>query len=48
MTFLSAREVAELAEGLEDVVVTEEDRVGPAYSAPKHWHLFEVVARQPR
>ena len=48
MTFLPADGVAERAAGLEDVVVTEEDRDGPAYSGQKQWHLFEVVARQPR
>ena len=47
MTFVSAHRVAELTAALDDVVVTEEDRDGEAYSGPKHWHLFEVVGRQP-
>jgi trans-aconitate methyltransferase len=47
-TFLSAARVAELTAGLDEVVVTEDDSDGAAYSGPKHWHLFEALARQPR
>jgi hypothetical protein len=28
--------------------VVEEENDREAYSGPKHWHLFDVVARQPR
>jgi trans-aconitate methyltransferase len=45
MTFVSAQRVDELAAGL-DADIIEEERDGEAYSGPKHWHVFDVVARR--
>ena len=45
MTFVSAQRVDELTAGL-DADILEEERDGEAYSGPKHWHVFDVVARR--
>lgn len=47
MTFHTADEVRALLDGLELVSWTEEDADGTAYTGPKHWHVFHVVARRP-
>ena len=47
MTFHSADEARALLDGLEIVGWTEEDADGTAYTGPKHWHVFHVVARRP-
>lgn len=47
-TFLSRVAARELFHGLEVIRFGEQDEDGPAYSGPKHWHVFEVVARRPR
>jgi SAM-dependent methyltransferase len=46
MTFLSARAARELFDGLEVVSWVELDEDGPAYGGPKHWHVFQVIARR--
>ncbi|WIM97022.1 methyltransferase domain-containing protein [Actinoplanes oblitus] len=46
MTFLTAAEAAALATGLTTEHWHEEDEVGPAFSGPKHWHVFELIARR--
>jgi trans-aconitate methyltransferase len=43
-TFLTAAEVRELAGGLRIEHWHEEDAVGPAFSGPKHWHVFDLIA----
>jgi trans-aconitate methyltransferase len=45
-TFLAVEEVRALFDGLEIVRFEVEDADGPAYTGPKHWHVFDVVARQ--
>lgn len=35
-----------LFDGLELVRFDVEERDGPAYSGPKHWHVFDVIARK--
>ena len=45
MTFLESAEARALCDGLEIVSWDEEDADGPAYSGPKHWHVFHVIAR---
>ena len=47
MTFVSRDRAEALLEGLHLVSLEEEDADGPAYSGPKHWHVFHVVARAP-
>lgn len=45
MTFLNADEVRALTAGLEIEHWHERDEPGPAFSGPKHWHVFELIAR---
>lgn len=45
MTFLSAPAAREIFTGLEIVSWHEEEGVASAFSGPKHWHVFDVVAR---
>ena len=47
-TFLTRAETAALLDGLEVVAFREEDEDGEAFSGPKHWHVFDVIARAPR
>lgn len=47
MTFLARAEVDALLDGLDVVVLEETDEDGTAFSGPKHWHVFDVVARRP-
>ncbi|WP_243420800.1 hypothetical protein [Micromonospora globispora] len=47
MTFLSEASARALLEGLDLVSFTERDEEGAAYSGPKHWHVFDVIARRP-
>ncbi|WP_431695938.1 methyltransferase domain-containing protein [Kocuria rhizophila] len=46
-TFLTRDEVDELVTGLEVLRLDEEERDGPAFSGPKHWHTYQLVARRP-
>ncbi len=46
MTFLTAAEATALAAGLTVEHWHEQDEMGPAYSGPKHWHVFELIARR--
>lgn len=41
-------EVEGLVRGLEVVELTERSERGPAFSGPKHWHVFTVIARARR
>ncbi|MFI7598313.1 class I SAM-dependent DNA methyltransferase [Actinoplanes sp. NPDC049681] len=43
-TYLSGAEVRALLDGLEIRSFAEEDADGPAFSGPKHWHVFDVLA----
>lgn len=47
MTFLGSSEARSLVDGLEIEHWHEEDEFGPAYSGPKHWHVFHIIARRP-
>ena len=47
MTFHSADQARALLDGLEIVHWDEEDADGMAYTGPKHWHVFHIVARRP-
>ena len=46
-TFLTREHTLDLFTGMEVVRFDEEDEDGHAFSGPKHWHVFHVVARQP-
>jgi trans-aconitate methyltransferase len=47
MTFLTRSRLGELLQGLDVVLLDEEDEDGRAFTGPKHWHVFHVLARQP-
>ena len=47
MTFHTHQEARGLVDGLEVVHWHEEDADGTAFTGPKHWHVFHVVARRP-
>lgn len=47
MTFLDRAGAETLVDGLEVLSFREEDADGQAASGPKHWHLFDLIARQP-
>jgi SAM-dependent methyltransferase len=45
MTFVTRDRVAGLLDGFDVVHLEESEEDGNAFSGPKHWHTFEVVAR---
>jgi SAM-dependent methyltransferase len=47
MTFIDADAVFRMLAGLEVVDLREEDADGDAFTGPKHWHVFDIVARRP-
>lgn len=47
MTFLDLDAVHRLLDGLEVVEIEEEDKDGDSFTGPKHWHVFDIVARRP-
>lgn len=47
MTFIDLDAVHRLVDGLEVVAIDEEDEDGDSFSGPKHWHVFDVIARRP-
>jgi len=47
MTFQSRAEVISLLDGLEILEMHESERDGEAYSGPKHWHTYDILARDP-
>jgi len=46
-TFLTRLQVDGLFEGLEVISLVEEEQDGLAFSGPKHWHTYQVIARKP-
>ncbi len=44
-TFLTEADVRALFDGLDVMRFAEEDAPGNSYSGPKHWHVFDVIAR---
>ncbi|KAA2256920.1 class I SAM-dependent methyltransferase [Solihabitans fulvus] len=46
-TFLPEPEARALFDGMELVKFEVEDRDGNAFGGPKHWHLYNVIARLP-
>jgi SAM-dependent methyltransferase len=47
MTFQDRSEVTRLLDGLEIVELHETERDGEAYSGPRHWHTYDILAREP-
>jgi hypothetical protein len=47
MSFHNPDQVAELLEGLYVLQLDETERDGDAVSGPKHWHVYDILARQP-
>ena len=45
MTFHSRAAVEARLDGLDVVELTEDERDGSSDVGPKHWHVFEVLAR---
>ena len=43
-TYLTRPEVEDLLRGLEVVELTERSERGPAFSGPKHWHVWHLIA----
>jgi SAM-dependent methyltransferase len=46
MTFIDRDTVTRMLAGLEVVDLREEDADGDSFSGPKHWHVFDIVARR--
>lgn len=46
-TFLTRTEVEQLLDGLEVHALEEQERDGRAFSGPKHWHTYGVLAAAP-
>lgn len=46
-TYLTEVEARELLDGLETLQFRVEDEDGLAFSGPKHWHVFNIIARRP-
>jgi SAM-dependent methyltransferase len=47
MTFQDRSGVTRLLDGLEILELHETERDGEAYSGPKHWHTYDILAREP-
>ena len=47
MTFVDRARVDALVDGLDLLDLAEEEADGEAFSGPKHWHVFDIVARRP-
>jgi hypothetical protein len=47
MTFHNRAEVISLLNGLEMLELHERERDGEAHSGPKHWHTYDILARDP-
>jgi tellurite methyltransferase len=47
MAFHTKEQIEKLLEGLETVFFSEQEKDGPtAVGAPKHWHVFHVIAKK--
>lgn len=47
MTFYARHQVETLLDGLDILRLEETERDGHAFSGPKHWHTFGILARKP-
>jgi hypothetical protein len=46
MRFIDVDAVRRLVNGLELLALEEEDQDGSSFLGPKHWHVFDVIARR--
>ncbi len=46
-TALRRDEIDQLCDGLDVLELTERDENGTSFAGPKHWHLYDLIARQP-
>ena len=46
MRFTDVDAVRGLVDGLELLTLDEEDQDGNSFLGPKHWHIFDVIARR--
>jgi SAM-dependent methyltransferase len=46
MSFIELDAARRLVDGLEVVALDEEDQDGNSFLGPKHWHVFDVIARR--
>ena len=47
MQFIDVDAVRQLVDGLELLALDEQDQDGNSFLGPKHWHVFDVIARRP-
>jgi SAM-dependent methyltransferase len=47
MQFIDLDAVRRLVDGLELLALDEQDQDGNSFLGPKHWHVFDVIARRP-
>jgi trans-aconitate methyltransferase len=47
MSSQAPEQVSELLDGLEVLQLRETERDGEAVSGPKHWHVYDILARRP-
>jgi hypothetical protein len=47
LTFHARHQVEALLDGLDILRLEETERDGHAFSGPKHWHTFDILARKP-
>lgn len=47
MSFVDLETVRGLVDGLEVLAIDEQDQDGDSFLGPKHWHVFDVIARRP-
>jgi hypothetical protein len=47
MTFYVRHQVEVLLDGLDILRLEVTERDGHAFSGPKHWHTFDILARKP-
>jgi SAM-dependent methyltransferase len=47
MTFNNPEEVRGLLRGLEILKLDEIEHDGEAFNGPKHWHMYDILAREP-
>lgn len=47
-TFLSRAELEDLITGLELLALDEEEHDGRSFAGSKHWHVYRLIAREPR
>ena len=47
MTFHARHQAETLLDGLDILHLEETEQDGHAFSGPKHWHTFDILARKP-